>query len=117
MSPQETAELEKQIALHLRRLKIVFENTEFVEDGIENGDETHFLFDVIDGRILSFTNDKETGYSDVTFGSERMTMLIRISGGRNARIETSLLIDKDRDHRCSIRSVPGNIQAVVYRTE
>ena len=116
MSPEKTVQLEEEMERHLGRLNIGFNNGKFVEDDIGNADETHFQFDMTDGKTLGFTNDEEVRYADMTSGSEGMTLLLRIIGGRNARIETPFLIFKNKDRRYAIRGVPGNIPGVVYRT-
>lgn len=47
---------------------------------------------------------------------EGMTMVARISGGRNAKIEPALMILKDKGWRYLIRSLPDTVPGVAYRT-
>lgn len=116
LSPEKSRELEIDIVSQLGRLRIGFENREFIEEGMENVDETHFLSDMSDGRTLGFTNDDKVCYADVTSGTQCMTMLLRISCGRNANIEVPLLIVKNKDRNYPICSVPYNVPDIVYIT-
>lgn len=43
-------------------------------------------------------------------------MLVRLSGGKDARIEPPLLIFKDKDRTYPIRGVPDTVPGVAYRT-
>ena len=48
---------------------------------MENVDETHFVVNLDNGRILGFRGDTIVKYDEVVSGGESMTMVIRISGG------------------------------------
>eukprot|EP00171_Calliarthron_tuberculosum_P003520 IDg3520t1 len=50
------------------------------ENDLGNADETHFLFNVDNGRTLGFAGQSEVKYADVVSGGEGMTMLVRLSG-------------------------------------
>ena len=69
-----------------------------------------------DGKTFGFTNDGHVRYVYVTSGSERMTMILRFSRGRNPMIETQMMIFKNKVRNYLIRGVPDNIPEVVYRT-
>lgn len=116
VSPEKTIALEKDVSRHLGILKRGFENGDFDEKLMSNADETHFIFNMDNGRTLGLTADEEVKYADVTSGSEGMTMLVRLSGGPKAIIETPLIIFKNKSRSYPIRNLPDNIPGVAYRT-
>ena len=52
MSPENQLYIEKAVAFHLGELKKGFESGELDEDLVENADETHFLFNIDNGRTV-----------------------------------------------------------------
>ena len=64
------------------------------EEDIENADETHFVVNMDNGRTFGFTGDVEVRYADVTSGGEGMTMMVRISGGKDAKLENPFMVLK-----------------------
>lgn len=116
MRPGKNIELEKDVARHLGRLKKYFESGELEEQCISNADETHFVFNMDDGRTLGLPNDQDVRYADVTSDTEGMKMLVRISGGINARIEPPFMIFKNKTRNYRMRNVPGSVPGVAYRT-
>ena len=43
-------------------------------------------------------------------------MIVRLNGGRDARIEPPFLVFKSKDRKYPIRGVEGNVEGVSYRT-
>lgn len=43
-------------------------------------------------------------------------MLVRVSGGRNSRIEALFVVFQNKDRNIPIRNVPENVDGVPYRT-
>lgn len=86
VSPPKKLEIERSIAFHLGFLKRKFETGEICEDSIENADETHLVFNMDNGKKIAFIEDKEIKYVDVASRGEQITMMVRITGGRNATI-------------------------------
>lgn len=72
-----------------------------------NADETNFVIDYDNGPTPGFASDQEVKYDDAVSGSVGMKMVVRISGGRDARIEPPFMVFKMID-------VP--IPLVGYRT-
>ena len=68
------------------------------------------------GRTLGFAGDVEVKYSDAISGGESMATVVRLSGGRNARIEPPFMVffNKNRDY--PLRGVPDDVPGVAYRT-
>lgn len=116
MSPEKTNKRKKDVARYLGRHKKSFESGKLDEQCTSNADETHFAFNMDDGRTLRFTIDKDVRYADVTSGTEVMTMLVRMSGGIYVRIEPSFMLIKNKTRNYSMRNVPDNVPCVAYRT-
>lgn len=60
------------------------------ENDVGNADETHLIINVENGRTLGFAGMSDMKYADVVSGGEGVTMLLRLSDGRDARIEPHL---------------------------
>lgn len=95
-SPAQQLRLERRVAFHLGVLKRGFEAGILKEDTIENADETHFIFNMDNGRTLGFKGEQEVKYADVVSGGDPITLMVRLTGGKNARIETPFLIFKNK---------------------
>lgn len=115
-SPANLQYIERAVAHHLGELKRGFEGGRLNENYVENADETHFVFNMDDGRTLGFRGDNSVKYADVVSGGEAITMMVRLTGGVNARIETPMLIFKNVKRSYPIQGVPDNVPGVCYRT-
>jgi hypothetical protein len=104
-----------QVAHHLDVLQRGFQTGIFDENLIENTDETHFIINMDNGRILGFRGDTTVKYADVVSGSDSMTMVVRISGGRRSLIEAPILIFTNGNSKYPIRGLDDNIPRVSYR--
>lgn len=80
VSPEKQLHIERSIAYHLGQLKRGVESGELEEDYIENADETHFVFNMDNGRIIGFRRDENVKNADVVSGDEGITMMVRITG-------------------------------------
>lgn len=116
VSPAKLEFIEKTVAFHLGQIKREFAAGTLQEDMIENVDETHFLINMDNGRTLGFAGDEKVKYADVVSGSEGITMIIRITGGKNAYIEPPFLVFKNANRSYPVRGVPDNVPGVSYRT-
>ena len=117
LSPANIERLEKQVAYHLGFMARGFRSGKLNEDCIENVNETHFFFDVDNGRTLGFSGESEVKYADAVSGGEGMTMVVRLSGGRDAKIQPSFMVFKNANRSYPIRGVPDNVSGVFYRSE
>ena len=59
MSPDKQLFIDKTVAFHLGELKRGFDSGSLNEDMIENADETHFIFNIDNGRTIGFRGDEE----------------------------------------------------------
>ena len=46
---------------------------------VENYDETHFVFEMDNGRVLDFKGAKRVTYSDMASGRDKLTLYLRKS--------------------------------------
>lgn len=116
LSPAKEEFIQKEVAYHLGKLARAFRSGELQEDDVENADETHFVINLDNGRTLGFKGAEEVKWVDVVSGGEGMTMVVRLSGGRNAKIENGFMVFKNQDRSYPIRGVPDDVEGVAYRT-
>lgn len=112
VSPEKKAQIEKSIAMHLGIMKRAFDSGDLDEDMVENADETHFVFNLDNGRTIGTRGDQHVKYADIVAGDEGITMMVRIRGGRDARIECPMLIFQNQNRSYPIRNVPDNVPGV-----
>lgn len=117
VSPEKQAQIEKAIAAHLGTMKWAFETGALKEDLVSNADETHFVFNMDNGRSIGFRGDSAVKYADVVAGEEGITMMVHIRGGRDARIECPFLIFQNSNRSYPIRNVPDTVPGVCYRSQ
>lgn len=86
------------------------------ECGIGNADETHFVINVDNGGTLGFPVDNEIKHTDMVSGGEEFTMLVRLSGGRDALIELPFMVFRNVDRNYFIKGVPDDFPGVDHRT-
>ena len=86
------------------------------EDDSGNADETHFIINVDNGKTLGFVGSGEVKYANVVSGGESFTMMVRLSGGRDACIEPPFLVFTNKKRSYPIRGTPDDVAGVAYRT-
>jgi len=116
VSAEKQLQIERSVAFHLGELKRGFESGILIEDKIENADETHFVFNMDNGKTLGLRGDTSVKYADVTSGGESITMMVRISGGRHAAVQPPFLIFKNAMRSHPVRGVPDDVPGACYRT-
>lgn len=116
VSPAKQEWIEKSVAFHMGVLKRGFECGELNEDCVENADETHFVFNMDNGRTLGFIGDNDIKYADVVSGGEPITMMVRISGGRRAAIHPPMIIFKNLKRSYPVRGAEDSVPGACYRT-
>lgn len=83
VSMEKQTVIEKEVAYHLGCLKRQFDENLLDEDDVGNADETNFLINMDNHRTFGPVGDQHIKYADVMSGTEGMTMMIRLSRGRN----------------------------------
>lgn len=66
------------------------------------------------GHTLGFKGDMEVKYADVVSGGDGMTMVVRLSGGRDAQIDPPFMVFTNRNRSCPIKGVPDTVPGVAY---
>lgn len=116
LSPAVLPMIEKLAAFIIGQVVREIQSGSLNDNEIENGDETHFMMKMDDGRTLRICGDEQVKYADVLSGGDGMTMLVRITGGEKSLIANPLMILKNKDCNYPIRSVEDNVNGVLYRT-
>lgn len=114
MSSEKGSIIKNKVASHLWKKKKDFENQELHEYNVENADETHFMINVGNGITFGFRGDQGVKYVDVVSGGEDMTVMVWISGERNARIEPGLMVFQSKSISYPIWNVPDDISGVSH---
>ncbi|KAI9103974.1 hypothetical protein DFS34DRAFT_646116 [Phlyctochytrium arcticum] len=83
-SPDKEKMIEQSIAVHMGELKRGFDSGKLNKDLIKNVDKTHFVINMDNKRTLAMQGNQKVKYADVV-GSESMTMMVCVTGGRRAR--------------------------------
>ena len=116
LSLEKELQVEREVATHLGELRNMLTSGEVDENYLGNADETHFVINLDNGRTLGFAEEIEVKFGDVVSGGQGMTMVVRLSGGRGARIELPFRVFTNKNRNYPIRGVPDNIPGVAYRT-
>lgn len=67
------------------------------EKYFSNANETHFIVNMDNDHTFGFKGDMEVEYSDVVSEGKGMKILVRISGGIDARIETPFMVSCNKN--------------------
>jgi len=116
VSPAKEVHIEREVAYHLGQVYRGFKDVSLEEDMVENMDETHFMVNMDDGKTLSVIGSQDVRYADVSSGGVGMTMVVRITGGRDASIQPPLMIFENNSRSYPIRCVADDVPGVSYRT-
>ena len=105
-------QLSKEKEIYIAKTGVLDENY------VENMDETHFVFNMDSGKTLGFIGNKTVKYADVSSGGEGMTMVVRISGGLEAKLEKTMMIFKNMERNYPIKTLPLHEvpSSMAYRT-
>ena len=116
VSEEKQLSIEREVAYHLGCVKRDFDSGALNEDLVENMDETHFIVNMDDKRTLAFKGSDVIKYADVVSGGDGMTLVVRITGGSQAKIYSSMMIFQNKDRNYPIRGLQDNIPGICYRT-
>ncbi|KAL3683896.1 hypothetical protein R1sor_001918 [Riccia sorocarpa] len=67
-------------------------------------------------HTLGFSGDENVKYADVVSGVVSMTMVVKVTGGRSARISSPFMIFQNNQCSYPICGVPDNVPGVSYRS-
>jgi DDE superfamily endonuclease len=116
VSSEKQLSIEKNIAYHLGQVKRDFDSGVLDENLVENADETHFVDNMDSKKTLALKGAENVKYADVVGGGEGMTLMVRVTGGVDAKIYALLMIFTNKDRNYPIRGVPDDVPGVCYRT-
>lgn len=91
MSSENIIKVDISTVRHLGLLRKGFDCAELKEDKVYNADETHFFFNIVNGKTLRTSGDQQICYEGISSGFERITMLDPLSDDQAAIIEPSIL--------------------------
>lgn len=66
------------------------------------------------GRKLGFSGEEDIKYADAVSGGEGMTMLVRLSDGRNVKIKQPFMVLKNSNCSYPISGVADDVPRVSY---
>ena len=92
-------------SFHLGILQQGFISGKYDENYSENVEETHFVINMDNGKILGLCGDQIIKYSYVVSGREAMTMSVRIIGGIRAKIMAPMIIFTNANNTYPIHGV------------
>ena len=91
-SPKKELQIKRAITYFLEMLRRDFKSGIFDENVMENVDRTYFVVNLNNSWTLRFKCDTSVKYTEVVFGGDSMTIVMKIFGGHQSMIEVNLLI-------------------------
>ena len=115
-SPSQTALFERNLSYHLECLQRLFESNLLDENIVENLDETHFIFNMDNGKTLGYRGSIKVNYAGVVSDCDGFNMVLRLRGIVGAKLIEPFLIFKNRDRNYPMANLSENIEGISYRT-
>lgn len=105
------------MSFHLGKLNQGFTSGLLDEDTVENAEETHFLFNMDNGKTLEIRGEQEVLYADFVSFEDPITMMVWLTGGKkNASIQPPIIVFQNSSLFYPILGVPNNVPGVCYRS-
>eukprot|EP00173_Palmaria_palmata_P001297 Plantae.Rhodophyta-Palmaria_palmata.ctg17089.p1 GENE.Plantae.Rhodophyta-Palmaria_palmata.ctg17089~~Plantae.Rhodophyta-Palmaria_palmata.ctg17089.p1 ORF type:complete len:127 (-),score=10.16 Plantae.Rhodophyta-Palmaria_palmata.ctg17089:2-382(-) len=79
-------------------------------------DETCFKVDMDSKKTLKAAGSEHAKYYEVVSGGEKITMMVRVSGGRSGVVEPPFMIFQNQKRNYPIQGVPDDVTGISYRT-
>jgi hypothetical protein len=114
LSPDTTKDMHRVVPRHLCELKRQFDSRLLDEAAVENGDETHVMVNMDNGRCLAAIGDADVKYADVVSGGMGMTLFVRLSGGATSVVKPGFVLFQSAG-AYPIRGVEDTVPGVSYR--
>ena len=114
-SPANQLHIERRVSYHLGQVARDFKSGKN-EAFVESLDETHLIVNVDNGKTLDFRGDENVKYADVASGGVGMTMVVRIRGGKFARLVPAFMIFQKESRNYPICAILEDVPGVTYRT-
>lgn len=107
--------IERRVAYLLGPLDPELSNRLLNETDFKHAGKMYFVINNDNGLKLRFRSDASARQINVTSGGESLTMIVRISGDRDARVQPPIMIFKNKGSN-SIRGLPDDIPDACYCT-
>lgn len=107
---------EKLIAYHLGCMARQLREEKLREDDVGVLAPIHFLLSTKTGNTLGFGEKKQPEFAEIIEGARPMTMLVRVSGGKDAKVGAPVMIFQDAERTYPIPGVADDVPDVCYRT-
>lgn len=107
---------DRVIAYHVGLLARAFQKGDLLEENVETLGVFHFIVNAENGYTLGFSGEPNASYSDIMKGGRGMTMLLRVSGGKDAKIETPFMVLEDAERGYPLEGIPDDVDNCAYRT-
>ena len=111
-SLEKELQIKRATTYHLGVLHRGFETRVFYENLMENVNETHFFVNLDNDRTLGFGGNTTVKYAKVVSRRDSITMVIRISRGRQSMIEALMFIFTNSGSNYPIRGLKDNILGI-----
>ncbi|KAG6974423.1 hypothetical protein JG688_00003080 [Phytophthora aleatoria] len=101
---------------------IVYRKLNFFDDGIldpdrqNNTDESHFIIDLDDGKMLDFRGADKVKNRSIVAGREGITMCVLLRGGSDAKVMCQMLIFKTKKSSYPIQGLLDSVAGAAYRS-
>lgn len=115
-SPAKEHHVRMLTTFHLENLYRGFHSREYNENYMENVDETHFVINMENGKMLGLHGDQTVKYADVVFGREAMTTVVQVTGRVWTKIMALIIIFTNAGGAYPIQGVANNVPGVTYRS-
>lgn len=100
---------EQCVAFHLGQIRDRFASGDLEEDFTHNMEETHIIINQSMGKVYGFKGH-DVKLMDVVSGTESLTLVLRVSGGPNAKLHEPFVIFANKTSSYPIRGVPDVIE-------
>lgn len=105
-------QMEREVIYHLAEVSREFGSRKFDEDMLENLGKTHFVFNMDNGKNLTFVKCREVKYAVLSLGGEAVTMVVRINGGKNAFMQPPFIVFQNKSRKYPIGGVANDVSGV-----
>lgn len=103
LNPKKLLEVEIAITLNLKTFCGLLTSGEADENDVVNVNEAHSLIDVDNDKTLVFTDCNDVTYVETVSDGEGSTMIMRISGKRDAITKPPFIFYEQRQNRPNLR--------------
>lgn len=86
------------------------------KNGLFNVNKAHVIINTDNGRTLGLNKNPEIMHANVVSGREEFTVLVRLIGGQDTKVEASFLAFKNEERSYRIRGAGDTVSNAFYWT-